>query len=74
MHSSTVRNIMETTLKELEAALIAHDWYYQMSDDYKYYTAGRAEATNIRGLMQAAKDNNKGEEAERLYKWHRKSF
>lgn len=65
---------METTLKELEAALIAHDWYYQMSDDYRYYTAGRDAASHIQQLMREATAVGKGEEAEKLYKWHRKSF
>ena len=34
-------NDMNIKLKELEALLVSHDWYYMMSDDNRYYKQGR---------------------------------
>ena len=34
-------NDMKIKLKELEALLVSHDWYYMMSDDNRYYKQGR---------------------------------
>ena len=38
-------------LKELRSALIVHDWWYHMSDDYKYYTKGRTQESYIKYLL-----------------------
>jgi hypothetical protein len=26
---------------DLDTALLSHDWYYMMSDDFRYYTSGQ---------------------------------
>ena len=42
---------MEVKLKELEALLVSHDWYYAMSDDNYYYKQGRRSFEMIWKLM-----------------------
>jgi len=42
----------ENAEDELEIALYQHDWYYQMSDDYRYYQAGKHSWERILDLMK----------------------
>lgn len=42
--------------EELIAALKAHDWYYDRSDDSRYYHAGRESAANIAHLIKLVPD------------------
>ncbi len=45
-------------LLELEELLKHHDWYYAMSDDHRYYTAGRKSFEKIWKLMDELHKNN----------------
>ena len=60
-------NDMKIKLKELEALLISHDWYYMMSDDNRYYKQGRKSFELITKLMDELKDGGYFTEAENLY-------
>ena len=44
-------------LKKFEKLLKSHDWFYQYSDDSKYYRAGRESAAKINYILQKNKDN-----------------
>tara|TARA_B100001057_G_C22475224_1_gene804253 strand:- start:30 stop:239 length:210 start_codon:yes stop_codon:yes gene_type:complete len=60
-------NDMKIKLKELEALLVSHDWYYAMSDDNRYYKQGRKSYELIWKLMDELKDGGYFTEAENLY-------
>jgi len=60
-------NDMNIKLKELEALLVSHDWYYAMSDDNRYYKRGRQQYEQIWKLMNELKDNGYFTESENLY-------
>ena len=42
--------------EDLIAALKAHDWYYDRSDDSRYYYAGRESAARIAHLIKLVPD------------------
>ena len=65
-------NDMKIKLKELEALLISHDWYYAMSDDNYYYKKGRQQFEKIWELMDELKSNGYFTEAENLYDKYKK--
>jgi hypothetical protein len=65
-------NDMKIKLKELEALLVSHDWYYAMSDDHRYYTQGRKSFEMIWKLMDELKDGGYFTEAENLYDTYKK--
>ena len=65
-------NDMKIKLKELEALLISHDWYYDMSDDHRYYLQGRRQYNEIWNLMTELKENGYFTEAENLYDKYKK--
>ena len=60
-------NDMNIKLKELEALLVSHDWYYAMSDDNYWYKQGRKSYELIWKLMDELKDGGYFTEAENLY-------
>ena len=63
---------MQVKLKELEALLVSHDWYYAMSDDHRYYLRGKRQYNEIWNLMTELKDNGYFTEAENLYDKYKK--
>lgn len=65
-------NDMNDKLKRLEELLQTHDWYYNMSDDHKYYLQGRKQYNEIWRLMGELKDNGYFTEAENLYDTYKK--
>ena len=58
---------MKIKLKELEALLISHDWYYMMSDDNYWYKQCRKSFELITKLMFELKDGGYYTEANELY-------
>ncbi len=54
-------------LVQLEELLKYHDWYYNMSDDNRYYTAGREESKKIQQTMEKLNNNNCSVMAQELY-------
>ena len=60
-------NDMKIKLKELEALLVSHDWYYAMSDDNYWYKQGRKSFELICKLMEELKDGGYYTEANDLY-------
>ncbi len=54
-------------LVQLEELLKNHDWYYNMSDDHRYYTAGRRESEEIQQTMEKLINNNCGVVTKELY-------
>ena len=63
---------MNNKLQRLEELLQTHDWYYNMSDDHKYYLQGRKQYNEIWRLMGELKDNGYFTEAENLYDKYKK--
>ncbi len=63
---------MEVKLKELEALLASHDWYYAMSDDNYWYKQGRKSFEMIWKLMDELKAGGYFTEAENLYDTYKK--
>ena len=60
-------NDMKIKLKELEALLVSHDWYYAMSDDNYWYKQGRKSFELICKLMEELKDGGYYTESNDLY-------
>jgi len=58
---------MKIKLKELEALLVSHDWYYMMSDDNYWYKQGRKSFELITKLMLELKEGGYYTEANNLY-------
>ncbi len=58
---------MKDKLKKLEELLQNHDWYFERSDDFRWYQAGRDEAEEIHKIIRNLEDVNKGVE---LYNKH----
>lgn len=54
-------------LVQLEELLKNHDWYYNMSDDNRYYTRGRQESEEIQQTMEKLNNNNCGVVTKELY-------
>tara|TARA_R100000315_G_C5193232_1_gene112858 strand:- start:165 stop:374 length:210 start_codon:yes stop_codon:yes gene_type:complete len=63
---------MNNKLQRLEELLQTHDWYYNMSDDHRYYLQGRRQYNEIWRLMDELKDNGYFTEAENLYDKYKK--
>ena len=55
-------------LERLEQELNSHDWTYQFSDDYRYYSSGEAHKKRIMDLYNIVKKQGKGKEAIDLWK------
>ena len=60
-------NDMKIKLKELEALLVSHDWYYMMSDENRYFKQCRKSLELITKLMFELKDGGYYTEANNLY-------
>ena len=45
-------NKPDNELEELEICLKKHDWWYQMSDDHRYFVSGDKERAHIEFLMR----------------------
>lgn len=54
-------------LQEFESLLKKHDWYYNYSDDHRYYTKGVAERNEIEAALAELTSLGFREEACRLY-------
>jgi hypothetical protein len=63
---------MNNKLQRLEELLQTHDWYYNMSDDHRYYLQGRRQYNEIWKLMDELKTNGYFTEAENLYDKYKK--
>ena len=63
---------MNNKLQRLEELLRTHDWYYNMSDDHRYYLQGRRQYNEIWRLMDELKNNGYFTEAENLYDKYKK--
>lgn len=59
-------------LVQLEELLKNHDWYYNMSDDHRYYTAGRKESQKIQQTIEKLNNNNCSVMAQELYSKYNK--
>lgn len=53
---------VETPWEKFERLVKAHDWYYNYSDDFRFWSAGNAQAQEIRKLMDEL-----GPDAVKLY-------
>ena len=53
---------VSTPLERLERMLKNHDWYYAMSDDFRWYSAGETQRRRILALVEQL-----GDEGRRLY-------
>lgn len=51
-----------TPMENLERLLKNHDWYYEMSDDFRWYSAGETQRRRILALVEQL-----GDEGRRLY-------
>ncbi len=47
------------TEQEYRAALKAHDWYYDYSDDHSVWSAGRAQRDQLRQLRKSLDSDGK---------------
>ena len=65
-------NDINIKLKELEALLVSHDWYYHMSDDYRWYKQGRRSDELIRSTIKQLTINGLGAKANELYNKYNK--
>lgn len=63
---------MEQKLQELEAALVKHDWYFNMSDDYSVYSAGQANSNRIQTLCRELHQAGLQHQADALVDKYRK--
>ena len=59
-------------LVQLEELLKNHDWYYNMSDDHRYYTSGREESQKIQQTMEKLNNNNCSVLSKELYDKYKK--
>ena len=55
------------TLEKLESMLNSHDWFYDMSDDRRYFVRGRAQRNEIEIAIATLTDQGLREEACALY-------
>ena len=61
-------------LSKLELLLKGHDWYYNMSDDHRWYKSGRAEYERIRETMEECNNNELGTMATELLRQYNPSY
>ena len=59
-------------LVQLEELLKNHDWYYNMSDDHRYYRRGREESKVIQQTMEKLNNNNCSVLSKELYDKYKK--
>lgn len=64
--SNQIKENEQDIEQQLIDALRSHDWYYQMSDDPRWWEAGNDEAMAIRALMKKLPQDR----AEQLYKMY----
>ena len=66
------KNKINTTklIEELESKLKSHDWFYEYSDDSRYYNSGLQEFTDIWNVIEQlqAIGENEFDQAIALYK------
>ena len=60
-------NDIKIKLKEIQALLLSHDWYYMMSDDNRYYKPGRKSFELITKIMLELKEGGYYTAANNLY-------
>jgi len=69
------KNKINTTklIEELESKLKSHDWFYEYSDDNRYYKAGQKEFLDIWNVIEQlqAIGENEFDQAITLYLRHR---
>jgi len=58
----------EDLLLQYEKALTQHDWYYEMSDDNRWYERGLREKKNISNLIKQLADAGEIKKAEEIWK------
>ena len=59
------QHLIDSDLIRLRKMLETHDWYYDYSDDHRYWTRGRDEARDIRALRESL--NARGVNTDELY-------
>ena len=59
-------------LVQLEELLKNHDWYYNMSDDHRYYPSGREQSKVIQQTMEKLNNNNCSVLSKELYDKYKK--
>jgi len=74
MFKSKPKNHNILLLEKLETLLKSHDWYYNMSDDHRYYTRGREEYDRIREVMEECNNNDLGTMAKDLFHQYNPSY
>jgi len=74
MFKSKPKNHNIMLLEKLENLLKSHDWHYNMSDDHRYYTRGRAEYNRIREVMEECNNNDLGTMAKDLFHKYNPSY
>ena len=69
------KNKINTTklIEELESKLKSHDWFYEYSDDNRYYNSGLKEFTDIWNVIEQlqAIGENEFDQAIALYKQYK---
>ena len=69
------KNKISTTklLETLESQLKSHDWFYEYSDDHRYYNSGLREFTQIWQTIEQLQDigENEFDQAIALYKQYK---
>ena len=69
------KNKTNTTklLETLESQLKSHDWFYEYSDDHRYYNSGLREFTQIWQTIEQLQDisENAFDQAIAMYKEHK---
>ena len=55
------------TLEKYEQLLKAHDWFYHMSDDHRYYDRGRKQSVELRLALTELENQGLYEEAKELF-------
>ena len=62
--------MIELALK-LEEQLKSHDWFYEYSDDHRYWSAGLKEKLEIADTMKLMKEAGYGDLAETMLNKHK---
>lgn len=57
---------------KLENALRTHDWFYERTEDPSKYRRGTQQRDEIRNIMNSAKEQGWGEEAEEMYNQYKR--
>ena len=56
-----------TKLQKFEWYLKHHDWYYEFSDDHRYWRSGNASANKIKQLREELENDGLSKEVQALY-------